>query len=208
MERCSGHECVFSELRVLIPTIIKPKCIILSPIPLGGKKWTKIMRQTYKVSVPKLCIKMKKLINANQFLVSVRSGLTMDYSKGGTKLLQNTAVKFHSHLLMKIKAESAPSQGRGRQCHSQNDNMGASEPQPCWRSHFTTYLVGNPTKTHQDWAERKKLIYSHLGEQEELRFYNPAKKPGEGKPWITTSKDLLHSIGGNPYILPMNHIHQ
>lgn len=28
----------FSEVHVIIPTIIKPKCIILSPIPLVGKK--------------------------------------------------------------------------------------------------------------------------------------------------------------------------
>lgn len=35
MGRCSGDEYVFSELHVILPTIIKPKCIILSPIPLG-----------------------------------------------------------------------------------------------------------------------------------------------------------------------------
>lgn len=64
-------------------------------------------------SAPKLYIKMKKCINANHFLVSVRSGLTLDYSEGGTKFLQNAAVKFHSHLLMKIKPESATSPGTG-----------------------------------------------------------------------------------------------
>lgn len=113
MERCSEDEYVFWELHDILPTIIKPKCIILSPIPLGGKNEPKIRRQMYKVSVPKLYIKMKKFINANPFLVSVRSGLTLDYSEGGTKFLQNAAVKFHSHLLMKIKAESATSPGMG-----------------------------------------------------------------------------------------------
>lgn len=48
---------------------------------------------------------MKKFINAKHFLVSVRSGLRLDYSEVGIKFLQNVVVKFHSHLLMKkIKA--------------------------------------------------------------------------------------------------------
>lgn len=59
----------------------------------------------YKVSAPKLYIKMKQLINAKHFLVSMRSGLGLDYSEVGTKVLQNVVVKFHSHLLMReIKA--------------------------------------------------------------------------------------------------------
>lgn len=57
------------------------------------------------LSAPKLYIKMKQLINAKHFVVSVRSGLGLDYSEAGTKFLQNVVMKFHSHLLMKkIKA--------------------------------------------------------------------------------------------------------
>lgn len=141
--------CFFSELHVILPTIIKPKCIILSPIPLGGKKWAKIRRQMYKVSVPKLYIKMKKFINANQFLVSVRSGLAPDYSEGGTKFCKMQQWNFTLIYSGRLKQSQQHAQARGRQCHSQNDNMGASEPQSCWRSSFYEVILQKPIRTGQ-----------------------------------------------------------
>jgi len=73
-----------------------------------------------KISAPKLYSKMKQLINAKHFSVSVTSGLGLDYSEAGTKFLQNVVVKSHSHLLMrKIKAGvSTFHRQRRRQCHS------------------------------------------------------------------------------------------
>lgn len=83
--------------------LLELQCIILSPIPEGKRREPKL-GDISTIKLPKLYIKMKQIINAKPFLVSVRSGLGLE-SQVGTKFLQKVVVKFHSHVVKrKIKA--------------------------------------------------------------------------------------------------------